>query len=237
MSSTVERVRARRITYSPKSSGETRGLWAKYRKDGFIALGAALSPMLVRQLRASCRRALRVGSTRLMHLASVRRAASELEPLATLVLGGAARAVNAVTMNKTRSSNWGLDWHRDRRITVKGPARPSDFSEWSVEYKLMHVTPPLRVLESSCVVMVHLDASRTESGAIRLIRGSHRHPLGEISDAWTAETCELQQGGVLLMSPLLAHKSPYSRSGRHRRTLQFLFTRALLPAGLSWSSY
>ena len=55
---------------------------------------------------------------------------------------------------------------------------------------------------------------------------------------WTTERehiCNVQAGGVMLMSPLLLHASNRTTNNRKRRVIHLEFSNAELPDELNWS--
>ncbi len=72
---------------------------------------------------------------------------------------------------------------------------------------------------------LHLDASHQENGPLRVVPGSHRH--GVLSDQQVETivgkikhvTCVIEQGGVIVMRPLIIHSSSKSQSDKPRRVL------------------
>jgi ectoine hydroxylase-related dioxygenase (phytanoyl-CoA dioxygenase family) len=81
---------------------------------------------------------------------------------------------------------------------------------------------------------IHLDASTSENGPLRVIPGSHAG--GVLSDdqvfriARTQERvdCLVPQGGVLAMRPLLIHSSSKGRADCPRRVLHIEYVESLM---------
>jgi hypothetical protein len=148
--------------------------------------------------------------------------------------------VRSILFDKTSASNWSVAWHQDLTICVAEKAEIPGFGPWSRKDGLLHVQPPLPVLERMLTLRVHLDDCDQNNGALRVIPGSHlngRLSRSEIS-RYTAEVqpvaCELFRGGVLLMKPLLLHASSNARFPRHRRVLHIEFAADPLPHPLKW---
>jgi len=78
--------------------------------------------------------------------------------------------------------------HQDLSIPVKERVVSNEFSGWSEKEGCVFVQPPVSVLESLVAVRVHLDHGGAESGALRVVPGSHRFwalgvgPGGRIED-------------------------------------------------------
>jgi len=82
---------------------------------------------------------------------------------------------------------------------------------------------------------LHLDDCDENNGALEVwagshLQGIHSHP----EDSGTPLSCPLSKGGIMLLSPLLLHRSPYSLSDRPRRVIHIVYTTTELPEGLEW---
>jgi hypothetical protein len=162
--------------------------------------------------------------------------------LARAVLGPAARPVKATLFDKTPAANWRVPWHQDLSIAVEERREVPGFGPWSVKDGVVHVQPPIAILEGIVAVRVHLDAAGPETGALRVVPGSHR--LGRLGPAETESArtelgevvCSVAAGGAMFMAPLLLHASSASRSPGHRRVLHIEYSALALPAGLRWAS-
>jgi ectoine hydroxylase-related dioxygenase (phytanoyl-CoA dioxygenase family) len=165
---------------------------------------------------------------------------SQLKSLADLVLGDTSFPINAFVLDKTQDSNWGLDWHQDLKNAVKNKIETPGYSNWTVEYGISHVIPPKEVLEKRLSVRIHLDDCLIDNGAILVAPESHKKGIiqdaTDIDEITSGETlyCEVKKGGVMFMTPLLLHKSPYSTTNRKRRVLQIDYAGIKLINGLDW---
>jgi ectoine hydroxylase-related dioxygenase (phytanoyl-CoA dioxygenase family) len=92
---------------------------------------------------------------------------------------------------------------------------------------------------------IALDEVVDENGPLLVIPGSHRDVSAEeLPTALELEPrtrpIHMRAGDVLLIRPLVVHRSGPSRPGtiRHRRTLHFEFAaEETLPAGLAWHRF
>jgi ectoine hydroxylase-related dioxygenase (phytanoyl-CoA dioxygenase family) len=156
------------------------------------------------------------------------------------VIGPGAFPVRALFFDKLPRANWSVPWHQDFTIAVAERVEVPDFAGWSVKEGVIHVQAPAGILEKMVTLRLHLDDCDEENGALRVIRGSHRH--GKLADAdverWkeTGEvvTCAVPKGGVLLMRPLLLHASSPAKRPCHRRVLHLEYAAEPLPPGLRW---
>ena len=149
-------------------------------------------------------------------------------------------AVKATLFDKTPESNWRVQWHQDRMIAVKERADVEGFGPWAVKRGVVHVEPPVRVLEEMVAVRVHLDDCGPDSGPLRVIPRSHK--LGKLNDEQIAELTTnalmaelaLPQGALLLMRPLLLHASLPAVQAGHRRVLHIELAPRDVIAPLEW---
>lgn len=164
----------------------------------------------------------------------------KLLAIAKNIIGNNAVPFYAIILDKTRNSNWGLDWHQDLKVAVKERVDITGYNNWSLESGIWHVVPPVGILEQLLAIRIHLDDCNETNGAVWAIPGSHG--LGIIPQAGIRDTveqtqihiCNIQAGGIMFMSPLLLHKSPYSVSDKSRRVLQIEYRAAELNNGLEW---
>ena len=164
----------------------------------------------------------------------------ELLRLAEDALGVCPTPYQAVMLDKSRGANWELDWHQDSRIPVKVRVDTLGYTNWTLEAGIHHVVPPARVLASCITLRVHLDECDRYSGALEVAPGSHSRGLLNPTEIHAAARqqlsrfCELGSGGIMLMSPLLIHRSPPSQMEHPRRVLQINYQASPLENGLEW---
>jgi len=115
------------------------------------------------------------------------------------------------------------------------------FGAWSVKAGMIHVQPPVGVLESMVTIRLHLDDCEEDNGPLRAIPGSHR--LGKLSEREVElRVAELDErsyacprGGVVVMRPLILHASSSAVNPRHRRVLHVEYASCDLPPPLEWA--
>lgn len=152
-----------------------------------------------------------------------------------------AQLVRAILFNKSPETNWYVTWHQDKTVCVSSRFEAIGWRAWSVKEDILHVQPPLELLENMVAVRVHLDSALTENGCLKVIPDSHK--LGiltaeAISKIVTSESiyfCEAQKCAALIMRPHLLHASSKSEVPNNRRVLHFEFSNWQLPDGISWS--
>jgi ectoine hydroxylase-related dioxygenase (phytanoyl-CoA dioxygenase family) len=156
------------------------------------------------------------------------------------ILGTEAFLVRSLFFDKTGRANWKVPWHQDRSIAVQRRIEVGGFGPWSLKGGIIHVEPPVAILEEMLTVRLHLDDCGDDNGPLRVIPGSHlkgRLTAEQIRQEIAAqpyESCPIATGGALLMRPLLLHASSAARSPRHRRVLHLEFASSRLPGGLRW---
>jgi len=158
--------------------------------------------------------------------------------LARSILGEGARLVRAILFDKIPGANWTVPWHQDLTIAVAERHDVEGFGPWSVKEGVVHVQPPVAVLEEMATFRIHLDECGQDNGPVRVIPGSHRHGRiaeSDLSRYLTDETpCVGGVGSVLVMRPLILHASSPAKSPSHRRVLHMEFAGGDLPKPLHW---
>lgn len=215
--------------------------------DGYTIVGGVLNPTQLAELRISVEPLListpAAGIRGLVKKVPSIRAVAEsptLRAQVTPVLGNGAQLIRSVLFNKDQATNWQVAWHQDLAIAVQHQTELAGFSAWSVKEGVVHVQPPIAVLEHMLTVRLHLDDTDETNGALWVSPGTHR--LGRIlaGDAATLaehhgkQLCAVQAGDALLFRPLLLHASRKTVTNTPRRVIHLEFTSASLPAPLLW---
>lgn len=219
----------------------------RIQREGFSVEEKVLSPSEVQSIQAGLRAPERAagGIRNLLDIPEVAQLAQLpiIRNLVDPILGHSAFAVRGTLFDKTPGANWKVPWHQDLSIAVQEKIDLEGFGPWSVKAGVVHVQPPVAILEGMLAVRIHIDDCREENGPLRVIRGSHR--LGRltadqiqtaVSEA-PVVSCPVGAGGVLLMRPLLLHASSASQSPAHRRVIHIDFAVTPLPGGLKWHQY
>lgn len=160
--------------------------------------------------------------------------------LANAVLNAPARPVKAILFDKTPQANWRVGWHQDLTIAVNKYQSAIGFSGWSKKAGIIHVQPPVEILENLLTLRIHLDDCNSDNGALKVIPRSHRYgkialtDIDRIKKSSQVHICEVQAGGILIMRPLLLHSSSPSINPSHRRVLHIEYSVTNLPYGLAW---
>ena len=123
--------------------------------------------------------------------------------LASAVLGSSCAAVRAIVFDKTPGANWKVSWHQDLTIAVRRRVEVAGFGPWSEKAGILHVQPPIAVLEQMLTLRLHLDPCGPTNGPVRVLAGSHRSGrlAGREIEPWRAEgaadACLAARGEVL----------------------------------------
>ena len=146
--------------------------------------------------------------------------------------------IKSIYFDKPPTANWPVNWHQDLTLNVRGRVEAPGFKNWRELPERTVVQPPLEVLNNILTVRIHLDDTRAENGALRVVPGSQLSgvvPIKEWMKNGPAEEmiCDVPAGGVQLMRPLLLHASKRSSAAR-RRVLHLEFSGYPLPDGLTW---
>jgi len=161
-------------------------------------------------------------------------------PRLTNTIGTGWRCVRAIAFNKTEAANWALGWHQDRTIAVRAKATVEGFGPWSAKDGIVHVEPPVTLLERMMTLRLHLDDVDNRNGALLVASGSHLHgrisatEIGGVLKQSDIERCDAKAGdGWIYATPIL-HASGRSASSAPRRVLHLDLSRDQLPTPLDW---
>ncbi|QDT89076.1 phytanoyl-CoA dioxygenase family protein [Gimesia algae] len=162
-----------------------------------------------------------------------------LVELARGVLGQTVALVSATLFDKRPAANWFVPPHQDLFVPIAGATNDPRWTNWSIKAGVQYVEPPVEMQRELLAVRVHLDACPGVNGALEVVPGSHRERLSEESVAEfneeAFEVCPAGPGEVLLMRPLLVHRSRAAKLPARRRVLHVVYSAAELPKGLKWT--
>ncbi len=212
---------------------------AVQRSAGWSLLPAPLSNPVLDQLDQLSERYARRG---LVADPRVQAAAEALHAIATAVLGADAALVGAIWFDKQPTANWRVPWHQDRHACLR-PFTASGWGPWSAKHGLPHVLWPSPWTESRLAMRIHLDACTSGNGPLHVATGSHQRGVLDQPgiDAMLAQrptaTIVAARGDVLLMHPLLLHRSDPAAQPRRRRVLHLEWCGVPPPQGGSWRTW
>jgi len=147
--------------------------------------------------------------------------------------------VKSIYFDKPPLSNWFVSCHQDLTISVKERADVPGFGSWTVKQGQFAVQPPLKILEDNFTIRIHLDDTKKDNGALKVIAGSHLKGIyrPETVDRNLEDEvfCEVPKGGIMIMKPLLLHASDRTKNQERRRIIHIEFSRTKLPHPLEWA--
>lgn len=147
--------------------------------------------------------------------------------------------IKSIYFDKPGNSNWFVAYHQDLTISVNKKTEIEGFGPWTVKQNQFAVQPPVEILENIYTIRIHLDETNEDNGALKVIPKSHLKKIyrPETID-WRTETevsCNVPQGGVMIMKPLLLHSSGRTVNNNNRRVIHIEFSDTELPKALQWS--
>lgn len=164
-----------------------------------------------------------------------------LDAVVTDALGRDAFPINALWFDKRSEANWKVPPHQDLMMPVERQMNEPGFTGWSEKGGVLHVEPPTDVLSQLLAVRVHFDPCPASNGPLAVAPGSHLR--GKLRDAdilaiGTSEfvSCTADPGDVLLMRPLLVHRSSPALTPSHRRVLHIVYATEQPGSALRWKS-
>jgi ectoine hydroxylase-related dioxygenase (phytanoyl-CoA dioxygenase family) len=190
---------------------------------------------LIDGLAADGMRRSKAGLRHLMLNRSVAAVASDhrLLDIARNALGSAAVPYRATLFEKSTDANWLVMWHQDTALPIEVAFDSPGWGPWSRKGGIPYAHAPAWALERIVALRLHLDASHSDNGPLRILPGSHT--AGVLTDqqvfALAAKEqsveCTAPRGGIITMRPLLVHSSSKARSSDARRVLHIEYADAL----------
>ncbi len=164
---------------------------------------------------------------------------SELRGVASRVLGEQAWAVRSSLFTKSAESDWFVPWHQDQTVCVQRRREAPGFSNWTRKGGIDYATAPLAVLQTVIALRLHVDPCPAGAGPLEVIPGTHRtlHDAAarhQLISTIPAKILAVAPGDILVMSPLILHRSRRMECGGTRRILHVEFTCQSLPDPLRW---
>jgi ectoine hydroxylase-related dioxygenase (phytanoyl-CoA dioxygenase family) len=164
-----------------------------------------------------------------------------LVELAGRALGQPARLTRAIAFDKTPQTNWFVPWHQDRSIAVSSRATGGGLDRWTERDGLLQVEPPIEILEQTVTLRIQIDDCPPDGGALEVIEGTHRsgrlsrEAISARAAGGSVKVCAAAAGDIVVMSPLIVHRSRRARLPRRRRVLHLEFTAVSASAGIDWA--
>lgn len=147
--------------------------------------------------------------------------------------------VKAIYFDKPESQNWYVTWHQDVPINVSEKIETENYTSWTMKKGIQSVCPPEEISKNIFSIRIHLDHTNEQNGVLKVIPGSHKQRFTDseiktITSNSTPNICEVYEGGIQLMKPLLLHASSKSRNQKKRRVIHLEFSSLELPGELDW---
>jgi ectoine hydroxylase-related dioxygenase (phytanoyl-CoA dioxygenase family) len=183
----------------------------------------------------------RAGTRHLMSYPAVRELANDarLLRIAERVLSEPAFPFRATLFAKSGAANWLIPWHQDTALPLTDEFVDSEWASWSQKAGIRYAHAPAWALSRVIALRIHLDASTSENGPLRVVPGSHLS--GVLTDEGVHDyvkshdqtSCLVPRGGVLAMRPLLIHASSKAQTDAPRRVLHIEYADSIdLKAGI-----
>jgi len=151
------------------------------------------------------------------------------------------KLVRAILFNKTEMNNWLVGWHQDRTVSVSKKFHADGWGPWSVKDGVVHVQPPIVVLNQMITFRIHLDDSSQVNGCLKVLPKSHelgildQNEIQEYVQHNRSVICEARSGSALVMRPHILHASSKAKNPSQRRVLHLEYSSFKLPSGISWA--
>lgn len=139
----------------------------------------------------------------------------------------------ATLFNKTGKANWLVAWHQDTALPIEREFVADGWGPFTEKAGILYGHAPTKALKKIVALRIHLDASTSSNGPLRIIPGSYRFRIG--SDAEFRKVVNegphleltVGRGGVIAMSPLLIHASSKCLNDEPRRVLHIEYSESM----------
>ena len=177
----------------------------------------------------------RAGVRHLMSQPAIRNLASDprLIEIAERFIGAGAIPYKATLFEKSAKVNWHVGWHQDRALPLQERFESEEWGPWTQKEGVLYAYAPTFALERIVALRLHLDASTSDNGPLRLFSGSHllgalcEAEVNSYANANVGVECLVRQGGVAAMRPLLIHASSKAKTDAPRRVIHIEYATCL----------
>lgn len=147
-----------------------------------------------------------------------------VDALASALLGDRAAPLDATFFDKHARANWTVPGHQDRIVAVA----PTTARKHRIRDGIAYAELDAKTLARLVALRIHFDPTDGETGAVCVVPGSHLDgvmPSGQISNVPLNHyvPCAAGAGDVLILRPLLLHRSSPSRGEGQRRVLHLVY--------------
>jgi ectoine hydroxylase-related dioxygenase (phytanoyl-CoA dioxygenase family) len=144
----------------------------------------------------------------------------------------------AIYFDKPSESNWFVGYHQDLSISIDKKTELDGYRNWTFKKGQFGVQPPVKILEDTVTIRIHLDRTNKDNGALKIIPKSHLNGIQRIEKTDLKNEseiiCEVEKGGVMLMKPLTFHASNRTTNEKQRRVIHLEFCNHELTEPLNW---
>ena len=141
---------------------------------------------------------------------SLRQTFEQLESRVKERIPGATMTDYCFYISKSKEQNWPLSMHQDKNLP---------------EYLQLSEDSQVEWLHKGFWIRINLDDNDEQTGALRVIPGSHKNGIqSESPENGQALTISAKRGDIVVFSPLLFHGSNRMATSGQRRVFQCLFT-------------
>lgn len=154
-----------------------------------------------------------------------------VQDLVTSALSPTAQPISGIWFDKAPGANWWVPWHRDEHIPTM-PFVAEGWGPWRDKDGVPHVVCPEPWRSRRVALRFHLDDADATQGALEVAPGSHLTTAME--PAGPTSMIEVRAGDVLVMHPLLLHRSRPAQTPRHRRVIHLEWCDLPLPGEGHW---
>lgn len=149
--------------------------------------------------------------------------------------------VKAIYFDKPQESNWFVSYHQDLTISVDNKIESISYCNWTLKQNTYAVQPPQSILETIYTIRIHLDDTDENNGSLKVLSGSHKKGICRIDSInlhnESEVNCNVNEGGIMLMRPLLFHSSNKTINHKKRRVIHLEFSNSSLTDNLNWSEF
>jgi hypothetical protein len=147
-----------------------------------------------------------------------------IDALASAVLGDRAVPLDATFFDKHARANWTVPGHQDRVVAVAATTARKHRIRDGVAYAELNA----KALAGLVALRIHFDPTDGETGALCVVPGSHLNGVmsnGQILNVPLDQyvPCAAGAGDVVILRPLLLHRSSPSRGEGQRRVLHLVY--------------
>lgn len=161
----------------------------------------------------------------------------KLKNIINSIFGEGYFITKSIYFDKPEKSNWFVAYHQDLTISVDKKIETENFENWTTKQNQFAVQPPVAILENNFTIRIHLDKTTKDNGGLKVLNKSHTKGIFRVENL-TIENetiCEVNEGGIMIMKPLLFHASNKTTNNKRRRVIHIEFSNHKLPDKMEWS--